>query len=96
MVNAQLIVCSEPGVSLPVVKAHRCWGKGDCVDVCPYDVFEMQRLTDEELDRHSLLGRIKLRMHDRIIASTPRADRCRGCGLCVSVCDGGAIALRSA
>jgi len=33
--------CKDAGVLVPVIDRDRCEGKKDCVEVCPYDVFEM-------------------------------------------------------
>ena len=35
----------EAGTVLPVIDRNRCDGKQDCVAVCPFDVFAMQRIT---------------------------------------------------
>ena len=32
------------GVFAPVVDRTRCEAKEDCVETCPYDVFEMRKL----------------------------------------------------
>ena len=34
----------EPGRVVPVVDRNRCEAKAACVDVCPFDVFEMRPL----------------------------------------------------
>jgi ferredoxin len=37
------IGCKEgPKAVVPVVDLNKCEGKNDCVEVCPYDVFEMR------------------------------------------------------
>ena len=38
----------ESGRVAPVVDRNRCEAKSDCVRVCPYDVFEVRKLTSEE------------------------------------------------
>jgi NAD-dependent dihydropyrimidine dehydrogenase PreA subunit len=35
----------EAGKVFPVIDRNRCDGKQDCVAVCPFDVFAMQRIT---------------------------------------------------
>jgi 4Fe-4S ferredoxin len=41
----------EPGVVMPVVNLARCEGKGDCVRVCPEDVFQIRRIDDADYAR---------------------------------------------
>ena len=36
------------GQFIPKVHFGRCEGKFDCVEVCPYDVFEVRRMDDED------------------------------------------------
>ena len=83
----------EPGVIKPIVDLKRCEGKGDCVDVCPENVFELRRIDDSDFQHFTLLQKLKLRMHGMKVAYTPNADACRACGLCVSACPEHAIAL---
>ncbi|MBU9610621.1 ferredoxin family protein [Burkholderia multivorans] len=84
---------AAPGVFKPVVDARRCEGKGDCVAVCPYDVFVVGRLPDVEFASMPLLVRLKLWAHGRKTAFTPNADACRACGACVTACPEHAITL---
>lgn len=86
---------AEPGKYRPVVDRGRCEGKADCVQVCPYDVFEVRRIDDEDFDALSFLGKLKSRAHRRRTAYTPRADACKACGLCVVACPERAIRLVS-
>lgn len=83
----------EPGTVVPVVDLKRCEGKGDCVRVCPENVFEIRRI--EEVDYHGLgfLHRLKQRVHGMQVAYTPNHDACRACGLCVAACPERAITL---
>jgi len=85
---------AAPGSWEPVVNRSRCEGKSDCVVVCPYDVFEIKRISDEEYKALPLLGRVKLRVHGMKTAYTPNADQCRACGLCVVACPESAITLQ--
>jgi 4Fe-4S ferredoxin len=41
MSGTSLDICKQaPGVIVPVVGLKHCEGKGDCVDVCPENVFQ--------------------------------------------------------
>lgn len=84
---------AEPGRWLPVVDRNRCEGKKDCVEVCPYDVFEVRRIDDADFGALGLLGKLKSVAHGRQTAYTPAADRCQACGLCVVACPEKAITL---
>ncbi len=84
---------ASPGASRPVVDRARCEGKSDCVQVCPYDVFEVRTIDEAEYRALGLLVRLKLRVHGKKTAYTPNADACRSCGLCVVACPEKAIRL---
>ena len=84
---------ADAGSHVPVVDRSRCEGKQDCVEVCPYSVFEVRRIKDADFQALSFLGRLKSRAHGRKTAYTPRATDCRACGLCVVACREKAIRL---
>jgi 4Fe-4S ferredoxin len=93
-VSSQSADCKqEPGIVNPIVDFNRCEGKGDCVRVCPENVFEMRRIDDAEYRELGLLTRFKLRVHGMQVAYTPNVDACRSCGLCVAACPETAIRL---
>ena len=77
----------------PFVNRNKCEGKHDCVDVCPYDVFEVRRIDDADFAQLGLLGKLKSVAHARKSAYTPNADACQACGLCVTACPEKAISL---
>lgn len=83
---------SEAAV-VPVVDRNRCEAKADCVRVCPYNVFEVRKLTREEQRGLSFFGRLKTFAHGGKQAFAVRADDCHACGLCVTACPERAIRL---
>jgi NAD-dependent dihydropyrimidine dehydrogenase PreA subunit len=84
---------AEPLAFRPVVDHSRCEGKHDCVDVCPYDVFEVRRIDDADYASLGLIAKLKVRVHGMKTAYTPNADACKACGLCVVACPEKAITL---
>jgi NAD-dependent dihydropyrimidine dehydrogenase PreA subunit len=95
--SARPASCSqEPGFVVPIVDFGSCEGKGDCVRVCPENVFVLRRIDDEDYRELGFLQKIKQRVHGMKVAYTPNADACRGCSLCVSACPEHAITLRRA
>jgi NAD-dependent dihydropyrimidine dehydrogenase PreA subunit len=75
------------------VDRTRCEGKRDCVDVCPYSVFEVRRIDRAEFGAMTFFTRLKLTLHGKQTAYTPRADACQACGMCVVACPEEAITL---
>lgn len=84
---------AAPGEYVPVIDRRRCEGKRDCIEVCPYGVFEVKRMEDADFLKLALAFRIKSRLHGRFTAYTPNANDCRACGLCVLACPEKAISL---
>jgi NAD-dependent dihydropyrimidine dehydrogenase PreA subunit len=86
---------ADAGAYHPVIDRNACEGKRDCVEVCPYGVFEVRLIDDEDFSGLSLLGKLKSRAHGRMSAYTPQANLCQACGLCVVACPEKAITLVS-
>ncbi|MES2132896.1 MAG: ferredoxin family protein [Bacteroidota bacterium] len=84
----------ESGKLMPVVNFNSCEGKGPCIEVCPYDVFEMNVINDEQFKELSFFGKLKTRVHGREKAFVIKADMCHACGLCVTACPERAIKLQ--
>jgi 4Fe-4S ferredoxin len=85
--------CQEAGRLVPLIDRNRCEAKGDCVRVCPYNVFELAALSGEQRAALSFVGRIKAFVHGNQQAFALRAADCHACGLCVSACPEKAIKL---
>lgn len=82
-----------PGLLRPVIDRNRCEGKGDCVAVCPHDMFSVGTLPAERRKELNLLGKLRGFAHGWQQAFTPNADACRACGHCVKACPERAITL---
>ncbi len=87
---------AEPGRFIPVVDRGRCEGKADCVEVCPYDVFEVGKIDEAEYRALPMLSRLKVWAHGKQTALTPGASACQACGLCVVACPEHALSLQPA
>lgn len=78
---------------VPVVDLGACEGKGDCVRVCPYDVFIVAEVPPAERRTRGPVARIKLWVHGNRQAVVANPDACHACGRCVSACPENAIRL---
>ena len=86
--------CNQPpGAFIPIVDFSRCEAKGPCVDVCPFDVFQIRRIDPSDFARLGVFSKIKNLVHGNKVSYTPGADQCRACGLCVQACPEHAIRL---
>jgi 4Fe-4S ferredoxin len=83
----------DAGVFAPVINRDRCEGKEDCVRVCPYDVFEVRKLGDDDRKSLRMKSRFKAWVHGNRQAFAVNADQCHACGLCVAACPEKAIKL---
>jgi NAD-dependent dihydropyrimidine dehydrogenase PreA subunit len=87
--------CKDAGVVVPVIDRNRCEGKNDCVEVCPYHVFEVRKLDDADKRTLSLPGRLKSFFHGYKQAFVVDAAACHNCGKCVTACPEKAIKLQA-
>jgi 4Fe-4S ferredoxin len=81
------------GSFAPVIDRTRCEAKEDCVEVCPYNVFEVHKLDDDDKRALPFVARMKAWVHGNRQAYAVRADECHACGLCVTACPEHAIKL---
>jgi 4Fe-4S ferredoxin len=93
MSDASATCKQEPGTFMPIVSFKRCEGKGECVRVCPEDVFQIRRIDQVDYAQLVNLQKFKLRVHGMQVAYRPNAGACRACGLCVAACPEQAITL---
>jgi NAD-dependent dihydropyrimidine dehydrogenase PreA subunit len=84
---------ADHGTWTPLVDHGKCEAKGDCVEVCPNDVFEVRPIDPQDLAALGFIGKLKVRAHGSKTAYTPNVDACRACGLCVVACPEHAITL---
>jgi 4Fe-4S ferredoxin len=84
---------AAPGSFRPVVDRGRCEGKADCVEVCPYDVFEVGPIDDAEYRALPMMSRFRVWAHGKKTALTPNVSACQACGLCVVACPEKALRL---
>jgi 4Fe-4S ferredoxin len=83
-----------PGAFAPVIDRNRCEGKGDCVAVCPKNVFVLGVLPASERGGLSLLGKVKGFAHGWKQAFMPNVGACEACAACVAACPEDAITLQ--
>lgn len=85
--------CSNDTAKLmPVVNFNNCGGKEDCVEACPYDVFEMRPISEEDKATLNFKGKIKTFFFNQK-AYVINPDQCHACGLCIQVCSEKAVKL---
>ena len=84
---------SQIGRVVPVIDRNRCEAKAACVEVCPYHVFEIQKISEAQKSSLSWRGKIKSFFHGGKQAIAARADLCHACGECVKACPENAITL---
>ena len=82
----------EAGKYKPLIDLNKCEGKADCEAVCPYDVFSLRQLNDDEFRTLSMVGKVKTLFHKQK-AFAVNAAACHACGLCVTACPEKAIRL---
>jgi 4Fe-4S ferredoxin len=81
------------GEFAPVVDRAKCEGKAECVEVCPFHVFELRRIDDGDFAQLGVFAKIKSIAHGRKTAYTPSASACEACGKCVAACPEKAVKL---
>jgi 4Fe-4S ferredoxin len=81
------------GEFVPVIDRAKCEGKADCVEVCPFHVFEVRRIADTDFAKLGVFAKLNSIVHARKTAYTPLASACQACGKCVAACPEKAIKL---
>lgn len=84
---------AEPQQLKPVIDHNKCEGAADCLKVCPYNVFEVRKLTAAERQALPLTSRLKVFVHGGKQAFVVQPQDCHSCGLCVQACPEKAIKL---
>jgi 4Fe-4S ferredoxin len=87
------VSCHKEKNLVPVIDPRRCEGKEDCVRVCPTNVFEVRKLTADEMGALSFFVRFKVKVHGSKQAFVTKPEACETCGLCVTACPEKAIKL---
>ena len=77
----------------PVINHVQCKGRGDCVEKCPVNVFEMRILTKEEKKLLSRVIRFLVWVNGGKQPFVVHPENCRGCGTCIVICPKEAITL---
>ncbi|WMT51188.1 MAG: 4Fe-4S ferredoxin [Ferroplasma sp.] len=77
---AEDISCKNNG-TMPVVDQSKCEAKGQCVAVCPENVFELRPRTSEEINGLTFMGKFKARIHNNIVGSPLHIDLCKSAGI---------------
>lgn len=78
---------------IPSIDRQRCEAKAECVAVCPYHVFAIERLRDEDKATLGWRASLKSLLHGGKQAYVVDPDACQQCGLCVKACPEQAIRL---
>jgi NAD-dependent dihydropyrimidine dehydrogenase PreA subunit len=81
------------GKVAPVVDRNRCEGKAACVRVCPYNVFAMGLLTQQQRRELRLAGKVKAWAHGWKQAMVVNGGDCHACQLCIKACPEQALTL---
>ncbi|MGH7439935.1 MAG: 4Fe-4S dicluster domain-containing protein [Polyangiaceae bacterium] len=84
---------AKPGEFEPVVDLSKCEAKGECVKVCPVNVFEVRRIDDADFAKLGVMAKVKSVAYGRKTAYAPKASSCEACGKCVEACPEKAIKL---
>ena len=85
--------CNSSGIVTPVIDWNKCEASGICLETCPYKVFELKLISDEQYSSLSFLGKLKAGIIGRERAFAVNPQQCHNCGLCVSSCPEQAIEL---
>jgi len=94
MASERTLECNgQPGRVAPIIDRNRCEAKAGCVEVCPFDVFEIRSLAPSDRAALSVVGRLKAWVHGNRQAYVNRPADCHACQLCIQACPEHAIRL---
>jgi NAD-dependent dihydropyrimidine dehydrogenase PreA subunit len=81
-----------------VIDHDKCYpspfGKRDCIEECPENIFEVRKLTKKEKKPLSTGAKFLVFLHGGKQAFVIYPQNCTACGACVTVCPKRAIKLR--
>lgn len=88
--------CKQPaGIIIPIINRNKCEAKETCSAVCPFDVFDIRKVTNEEKVGLNRFIRFKIWAHGGKQAFVVRPYDCHGCGDCATSCPEKAIVLEN-
>lgn len=82
------------GILFPIVDFNKCSGVGPCVPACPFEVFELKPISENDKKDLNWIGKLKTKFNDKK-AYVINSENCNACGLCVIACPEKAIKLRA-
>ncbi len=85
--------CKEAKIVMPIIHFGKCEGKRDCLEVCPYDVFEIRKAQADEIKELSFIEKFKSFAHGHQKAFVINPELCHNCGLCITACPEKAIKM---
>jgi NAD-dependent dihydropyrimidine dehydrogenase PreA subunit len=73
------------------INTNKCDGCGTCTEICPNQVFEMEEISQNEIQSLSFFGRLKVRIKGNVKSKITNPQNCTSCGKCIKNCHENAI-----